>query len=112
MMAWFLKLFKKKKAEELPEQHNHHDDDDYLGYTILDERTGMLLSVLMVCGCGNAVVKLNPESEEYFYCDHCDRVCTRDTPCEACVQHMLFDAEAVRAAAKDFQHDEDEDEDY
>jgi hypothetical protein len=111
MMAWFWKLFK-KKDKELPEEHNHHDDDDYLGYTILDERTGMLLSVLMVCGCGNAVTKWDKESDEYFYCDHCDRVCTQNLPCQACVQHRLFDAEAVRAAANEFQHDEDEDEDY
>jgi hypothetical protein len=111
MKGWFLKLFKKKQAEELPEEHKHHDDDDFLGYTILDERTGMLLSVLMVCGCGNAVVKINPDSEEYFYCDHCDRVCTNKLPCEACTHHMLFDAEAVRAAAKEFEREEDE-EDY
>ncbi len=108
MMAWFWKLFK-KNDEELPEEHNHHDDDDYLGYTILDERTGMLLSVLMVCGCGNAVTKWDKESDEYFYCDHCDRVCTQSLPCQACVQHRLFNAEAVRSAAKDFEHDEDED---
>jgi hypothetical protein len=113
MMAWFWKLFKKKQVEEeLPEEHKHHDDDGYLGYTILDERTGMLLSVLMVCGCGNAVTKWNNESDEYFYCDHCDRHCTIETGCQACAQHMLFDAEAVRAEfAKDFEHDEDE-EDY
>tara|TARA_R110000744_G_scaffold345020_1_gene450424 strand:- start:65 stop:403 length:339 start_codon:yes stop_codon:yes gene_type:complete len=111
MKGWFLGLFKKKQTEEeLQQEHNHHDDDNYLGYTILDQRTGMLLSVLMVCGCGNAVTKWNPDSEEYFYCEHCDRACENTLPCSACGQHFIFDAEAVREEfSKDFTDEEEED---
>lgn len=107
---WLSNLFKKKQVDEpLPEPEEN--DDDYMGYTVIDEMTGMLLSVLMVCGCGNPVTKIGTEKDRFFYCDHCDRNCTNDKPCSYCYNHFLFDAEGVRAEfSNGFDYEEDEEE--
>lgn len=101
-------MFKNRQVEQpLPEP-----EPDYMGYTMVDEETGMLLSVLMVCGCGNPVVRLGGEESGSFYCEHCDRACFADRPCESCEAHYMFDAEAVKAEfASDFEYDEDEEDD-
>lgn len=99
---WLSKLFKKSQPEQPLE-----GDVDYMGYTVVDESTGMLLSIVMVCGCGMPVAKLDDDGK--FYCEHCDRVCT-DRPCQFCEAHFLFDAEAMKAEAASFQYDEDEEE--
>lgn len=71
---------------------------DYMGYTMTDEKTGMTLSVLMICGCGEPVVAAGPDGENYW-CEHCDRLCVHDKPCELCEFHYMFDAEAAKAEA-------------
>lgn len=105
---WLAKLFKKKGEQPLPEE----EPKNYMGYTVVDGETGMMLSVLMVCGCGNPVIDMvDPEAEGpgIFYCEHCDRPCT-DRPCGACEAHFMFDAEAVKSEAENFRYDEEEDE--
>jgi len=68
-----------------------------------------LLSVLMVCGCGNPVTKAGPEGAMGFYCDHCDRPCYEEKPCSYCEAHYMFDAEAVKAEFNDgFEYPEEE----
>ena len=108
--AWLAKLFKKKQPELLPETEPEPEyEDDYMGYTVIDEATGMLLSVLMVCGCGNAVVRMGTEQDRFFYCEHCDRTCANDRPCSDCYAHFLFDAESVRSEfLGGFDYNEDE----
>lgn len=102
MRRWLSKLFKKR--EEQPRE----EELDYMGYNIVDADSGMTLSVLMVCGCGNPAIRLSGEADEgNFYCLHCDRPC-KDKPCEFCEAHYMFDAEAVRAEAAAFSYEEDE----
>ena len=104
---WFNK-FRKKKPEKI-EEPLEELDDDFVGYTVLDGQSGMLLSVLMVCGCGNPVKRVGDEKNNFFDCPHCDRPCTNDKPCSDCVEHFLFDAEAVRAEFQQgFNYDEEE----
>lgn len=83
---------------------------DYMGYTVVDAETGMTLSVMMVCGCGNPVVVAGQE-ETNFWCEHCDRGCTEDKPCSFCEAHYMFDAEAAKAGASDFDYEEEEEQD-
>ena len=82
---------------------------DYMGYTMIDDATGMTLSVMMVCGCGNPVVVAGPDESNYW-CEHCDRTCTEDKPCMFCEAHFMFDAEAVRAEHAAFKYDDEEEE--
>jgi hypothetical protein len=63
----------------------------------------------MVCGCGNPVVDAGTETAHYW-CEHCDRTCEEEKPCQFCVSHMLFDAQAVREEAAKFRYTEEEDE--
>lgn len=89
------------------------EDKDYMGYSIIDGETGMMLSVLMVCGCGNPVIRAyDGQDEQFFFCEHCDRTCTT-RPCEFCEAHFTFDAEATKAEAEAFRNEryEEEDED-
>jgi hypothetical protein len=101
---WIARLFKL----EVPPLPNAEPEYEYMGYTMTDEETGMTLSVLMVCGCGNPVVDVGTE-DKHFWCEHCDRGCQEEKPCPFCVNHMMFDAEAVREEAARFRYD-DEDE--
>lgn len=100
---WIAKIFNL----EIPLPEPEEPEYDYMGYTMTDEETGMTLSVLMVCGCGNPVVVAGSE-EKNFWCEHCDRPCTEPKPCELCTSHMLFDAQAVREEAARFRYEEDE----
>lgn len=109
MIRRWLDKFRKKKPEEVAEPPPADYEDDYIGYTIIDEETGMLLSVLMVCGCGNPVTRAGTEEDRSFYCDHCDRPCYEEKPCEYCYAHFLFDAEAVKAEfTEGFEYPEEE----
>jgi hypothetical protein len=100
---WIAKIFKL----EVPPPPIVEPEYDYLGYTMTDEETGMTLSVLMVCGCGNPVVDAGTE-HKHFWCEHCDRVCQEEKPCPFCANHMMFDAEAVREEAARFRYDEED----
>lgn len=100
---WIAKLFKL----EVPPPPIVEPEYEYMGYTMTDEATGMTLSVLMVCGCGNPVVAAGAE-ETNFWCEHCDRPCIEAKPCEFCISHMLFDAEARKEEAASFRYEEDE----
>jgi len=101
--SWFSRFFGKKADSEEPEELL-----EYAGYTIYDEETGRMLSVLMVCGCGEPVVVAGGLGDN-FYCEHCDRICLHDKPCELCELHYMFDAEAVKAEyAADFDYGEEE----
>jgi hypothetical protein len=102
---WIAKIFKL----EVPPPPITEPEHDYMGYTMTDEETGMTLSVLMVCGCGNPVVDAGTETAHYW-CEHCDRTCEEEKPCQFCVSHMLFDAQAVREEAAKFRYTEEEDE--
>lgn len=103
MKKWLSRFFKKKDVEQPREEQL-----DYMGYNVIDETTGMTLSVLMVCGCGEPVVRLSGEADEgSFYCPHCDRPCN-NKPCELCEAHFMFDAEAIKAEAQAFSYEEDE----
>ena len=101
---WIARLFKL----EVPPPISDEPEYEYMGYTMTDEATGMTLSVLMVCGCGNPVVVAGPD-ETNFWCEHCDRVCTETKPCQFCEAHKAFDAEARKEEAAQFRYD-DEDE--
>ena len=106
---WLAKLFKKKQPDEPLLNLEPDMQDDYIGYTVVDRETGMLLSVLMVCGCGNPVTKAGKEDSSSFYCDHCDRICYEERPCPYCEAHFLFDAEAVKAEFTDgFEYPDEE----
>ena len=101
---WLNRLFRGPELNEpLPEE-----EKDYMSYSLVDRNTGMLLSVVMVCGCGSPVVRLNEDGK--FYCEHCDRGCS-ERPCQFCEAHFLFDAEALKAEyASEYDEYEDEDE--
>lgn len=104
---WLAKLLLPKDKPELPPEPE--PERDYYGYTMIDEQTGMTLSVLMVCGCGNPVVAAGSE-ESNFWCEHCDRICTEEKPCPFCEAHYMFDAEAVKAEAAEFRYEEEDEE--
>ena len=106
MKKWLANLFKFKRAEQPLEEEIH----DFSGYTMIDEQTGLLLSVVMVCGCGNPVSRFQDKEKDFFYCCHCDRPCYEEKPCEMCEQHYMFDAEAVKAEFNSgFEFGEEED---
>jgi len=105
---WLARLLLPKEKLKLTAEPELKPELDYFGYTMIDEQTGMTLSVLMVCGCGNPVVAAGSEDNN-FWCEHCDRICTEEKPCQFCESHYLFDAEAVKAEAAQFRYDEDED---
>jgi hypothetical protein len=109
---WFRKLFSKQQDKPLPKPEEKREDPniEYMGYTMVDEESGFLLSVLMVCGCGNPAVRAKPESNDYFYCLHCDRPCEHEKPCAECIEHFLFDAEGVRAEGGQFYYSGEEEE--
>lgn len=88
----------------LPEE----EDKEYISYSVVDGRTGMLLSVVMVCGCGSPVVAL-PNGK--FYCEHCDRGCST-RPCQFCEAHFLFDAEAVKSEYREYYEEDEDEEDW
>lgn len=100
---WIAKLFKL----EVPPPPAIEPEHEYMGYTMTDEETGMTLSVLMICGCGNPVVVAGRE-EANFWCEHCDRVCVEEKPCQFCVAHMSFDAEAAKEEAAKFRYEDDD----
>ena len=107
---WLARLLMPKDKIKLTAEPEPKPELDYYGYTMIDQATGMTLSVLMVCGCGNPVVVAGSEQNN-FWCEHCDRVCTEERPCGFCEAHYMFDAEAVKAeAAEQFTYEEDEDE--
>ena len=110
---WFARLFsrKKKKEEEAITEEVLAllgDGGEYVGYTMMDARTGMMLSVLMVCGCGSPV-QHRGEDGGSFACEHCDSPCDI-RPCDLCTTHFLFDAEAIRAEFRENQDPDSEEE--
>jgi len=105
---WFARLFRRKKEKEITEEvlAMIGEGGEYIGYTMMDGNTGMMLSVLMVCGCGSPVVQ---KGEDSFSCEHCDYPCDIK-PCELCTAHFLFDAEGVREEFRQYQESGEEEE--
>lgn len=105
MFGWF----KKKPEEPSQADVDPYEDLDLMGHTVYDQDTGAMFSVLMVCGCGNPVIRL-VEGSDLYYCLHCDRACNNDKPCEDCQEHYQFDAERTRAEWSYYSDEEDEEE--
>lgn len=99
---WLSRLFRRRPEEDL------ELEGDYIGYTVIDGETGMMLSVLMVCGCGNPVSRLVEGENTFFNCEHCDVECA-EKPCDSCTAHFLFDAEAAKLGSREgFEYPEQE----
>jgi len=107
---WFARLFSRKKEKAITEEilAMIGEEGEYIGYTMMDARTGMMLSVLMVCGCGSPVVHRGGEDGSFF-CEHCDYPCDIK-PCELCTAHFLFNAEEAREGFRQYQEPEEEEE--